>query len=354
MARGQRRRNEKGRWVLIGVAVVAVIAAAATAVVFLRDGDDGKDGTVTAKTELGTVYAPYVYVTLADRPSLTEIAQKTGANGLHLGFAITKGDECDLTWDGTTALDTYKDEISAAAAKGIEVIVSTGGASGGDVTQACGDAETTQEQLQKLVDLGVRYLDFDVEGEERVADTEANEARAKAILALQQKNPDLKVSFTLAAASPTDATTAAGAANTAPWVAAVDAGVAIDRINLMTMNFGGTVAPQDMAAATTAAATGLHSQIETIQGIDSANAWGMVGITPMIGVNDLNTETFSLDNAKTVTDFAVKNSVGMLSFWSAGRDTQCGADVTKQPVANCSGVEQDEYAFASIFKGVLQ
>lgn len=182
MARGQRRRNEKGRWVLIGVAVVAVIAAAATAVVFLRDGDDGKDGTVTAKTELGTVYAPYVYVTLADRPSLTEIAQKTGANGLHLGFAITKGDECDLTWDGTTALDTYKDEISAAAAKGIEVIVSTGGASGGDVTQACGDAETTQEQLQKLVDLGVRYLDFDVEGEERVADTEANEARAKAIL----------------------------------------------------------------------------------------------------------------------------------------------------------------------------
>ncbi|MFG1920380.1 chitinase [Cryptosporangium sp. NPDC048952] len=353
MARGQRRRNETGRWVLIGVAVVVVIAVAA-AVLVLRKGDDDKADTATTKTELSTVYAPYVYVTLADRPTLTEIAQKTGANGLHLGFAITKDDNCELNWDGTTALDTYKDEITAAVDKGIEVIASTGGASGGDIAQACGDADSTQEQLQKLVDLGVTYLDFDVEGDERVADTEANEARAKAIVALQQKNPDLKVSFTLAAASPTDAKTAAGAANTAPWVAAVDAGVAIDRINLMTMNFGGDVAPQDMAAAATAAATGLHTQIETIQGVESADAWGMVGITPMIGVNDINTEKFSLDNAKTVTEFATKNGVGMLSFWSAGRDAQCGADVTKQPVANCSGVDQDEYAFASIFKGVLE
>ena len=355
MARGQRRRRSgPGRWVLIGVVVVAVIAAAGAVFVLRNGDDDNKSATASIRNDLDTVYAPYVYMTLADRPALTEIAAKTGANALHLAFAITEGDTCSLAWDGTTALDTYKDEITAAIDKGLEVIVSSGGASGGEVAEACEDADATQEQLQKLIDLGVRYIDFDVEGDERVANSTANEARAQAIAALQEKNPDLKVSFTLAAAPPTDAKTAPGAAATAPWVAAVDAGVVIDRINLMTMNFGGDVAPLDMGAAATAAATGLHAQIETIQGIESADAWAMVGITPMIGVNDLNAEKFSLDNAKTVTEFAAKNGVGMLSFWSVGRDARCGADVTKQPVANCSGVEQSEYAFSSIFKAVLQ
>lgn len=355
MARGQRRRQSgPGRWVLWGLVAVVAVVAAATAVFVLRNGDDDKNGVATAKTDLDTVYAPYVYMTLAGRPTLTELAQKTGANAVHLAFAITKGDTCSLAWDGTTALDTYKSEIAAATAKGIEVIASSGGASGGEIAEACGDAETTQEQLQKLIDLGIRYIDFDVEGDERVANADANQVRAQAIAALQKEHPDLKVSFTLAAAPPTDATTAQGAATTAPWVAAVDAGVAIDRINLMTMNFGGNVAAGDMGAAAIAAATGLHTQIQSIQGIESADAWSMVGITPMIGVNDINAETFSLDDAKTVADFASKNGVGMLSYWSVGRDAQCGADVAKQPVANCSGVDQSEYEFSSIFKAVLQ
>ena len=355
MARGRRRRQGgPGQWVLIGIAVLVVVVGAAAAVFALRGGDEDETPDASSSgTALETVYAPYVYMTLANRPTLTEIAAKTGANALHLAFAVTEGESCSLAWDGTTALDTYKSEITAAVAKGIEVIVSSGGASGGEVAEACGDADSTQEQLQKLIDLGVRYLDFDVEGDERVANAEANQARAEAIAALQEKYADLKVSFTLAAAAPTDSTTAQGAASTVPWVAAVDAGVAIDRINLMTMNFGGDVAPQDMGAAATAAATGLHSQIQTIQGVESAAAWGMVGITPMIGVNDITAETFSLDDAQTVTDFADKNGVGMLSFWSVGRDAQCGADVTKQPVANCSGVDQDAYAFSAVFKGVL-
>ncbi|WP_073254816.1 chitinase [Cryptosporangium aurantiacum] len=336
------------------MAVIAAIAAAATVLVLQnRDTEDKATTSASGNTTLSTVYAPYVYMTLANRPTLTQIAEKTGANALHLAFAITEGDTCSLAWDGTTALDTYKSEITAAIDKGIEVIVSSGGASGGEVAEACETADATQEQLQTLLDLGVRYLDFDVEGDARVANTTANVARAEAIAALQEKYADLKVSFTLAAAPPTDSTTATGAATTAPWVAAVDAGVAIDRINIMTMNYGGNVAAQDMGAAATASATGLHKQIQSIQGVESADAWSMVGITPMIGVNDLTTETFTLEDAKTVTDFVTKNGVGMLSYWSVGRDSQCAASVTKQPDATCSGVEQDEYAFASAFKAVL-
>ncbi|TQS43752.1 hypothetical protein [Cryptosporangium phraense] len=355
MARGRRRRQGgPGRWIAAAVALIVVVAAAVTAVTLLRGNDDDQSDTAgPANTTFKTEYAPYVYMTLANRPTLTQIAAKTGANALHLAFAITQGDSCSVAWDGTTAIDKYKAEIKEAVDKDIDVIVSTGGANGGDVAQACGDAETTQAQLQKLVDLGVRYLDFDVEGDEREADADANSVRAEAIAALQKKYSDLKVSFTLRAASPTAADQADGAVSTAPWVAAVDAGVTIDRVNLMTMNFGGDVAANDMAAATTAAANGLHQQVQTIQGVESAEAWSMIGITPMIGANDTKGETFSLDNAKTVTQFATKNGIGMLGYWAAGRDTQCGADVATQPVANCSGVDQDPYAFASVFKAVL-
>lgn len=353
MARGRRRRHGGvSRWLLTGIAVVAAVAAAATVVV-LTGEDDSSDSAGTATSGLTTVYAPYVYMTLAGRPTLTQVAKKTGANALHLAFAITKGETCSLAWDGTTDLDAYDTEITAAMDAGLEVIVSSGGASGGEVAEACGDATETQAQLQKLLDLGVRYLDFDVEGETRVADATANKARAEAIAALQRKYSDLKVSFTLTAAPPTAADTAQGADNTAPWIAAVDAGVVIDRINLMTMNYGGTIAAQDMGAAAIAAATGLRSQIETIQGVESAEAWSMVGLTAMIGVNDVKDETFTLEDATSVADFVRKNGVGMLSYWSVGRDFECGADVTTQPSPNCSGVEQSDYAFASVFKAVV-
>ena len=355
MARGRRRRQSgASRWLLIGVAVVAAIAAA-SAVVVLKSNKDQSPGTPST-TGLSTVFAPYVYMTLAGRSTLTQIATKTGANALHLAFAIPKSnDSCSLAWDGTTALTKYASEIKEAVSDGVEVIVSSGGASGGEVAQACGDAADTQAQLQQVLDLGVRYLDFDVEdanGDNRTADADANKARAEAIVALQKKYSDLKVSFTLAAAAPTATTVDSGAASTAPWVAAVDAGVTIDRINLMTMNFGGTIAPNNMGAVAIAAATGLHSQIETIQGVESDEAWSMVGMTPMIGVNDTKDEIFSLANAKTVANFVTKNDVGMLSYWAAGRDQQCGADVTTQPVAKCSGVSQSAYAFASVFSTV--
>jgi chitinase len=354
VARGQRRRNSgAGRWLVIGVAVVAAVAVTAAFVVFKRGNEKGSSRPASA-TGLNTVFAPYVYMDLSGRPTLTQIARKTGANALHLAFAIPKSaDSCSLTWEGSVALDTYAKEIKQATDDGVELIASSGGQAGGEVAEACGDAEDTEAQLQKLVDLGIRYIDFDVEGGDRPTDDDANKARAEAIVALQKKHSDLKVSFTLAASAPTSATVNQGAYSTEPWVAAVDAGATVDRINLMTMDYGGNIASGDMGAAAIAAATGLHAQIESIQGVESAEAWSMVGMTPMIGVNDVRGEKFSLANAKTVASFVKKNGVGMLSYWSAGRDHQCGGAAAAKPVATCSGVSQADYAFASVFSTVV-
>jgi hypothetical protein len=222
---------------------------------------------------------------------------------------------------------------------------------GNDAGVACSTAAATETALDEVVSTGIRYLDFDIEGE-NVKNQAANVRRAVAIAALQKKYTDLKVSFTLAAASPQADGTAVGAENTAPWVAAIDNGAVVDQVNLMTMNYGGDIAKKDMGKAAIAAATGLHEQIRTIQGISDAEAWKIVSMTPMIGVNDVASETFTEADATAVADFARSKGIGTLSYWSTNRDAQCAANVTTQPSPVCSGVDQDADAFAGILNKV--
>ena len=51
--------------------------------------------------------------------------------------------------------------------------------------------------------------------------------------------------------------------------------------------------------------------------------WGMIGITPMIGLNDVTTEIFYQQDAEDVLTFALQQDIRMLSFWSANRDQEC-------------------------------
>jgi chitinase len=69
----------------------------------------------------------------------------------------------------------------------------------------------------------------------------------------------------------------------------------------------------------------------------------------MIGVNDSGGETFTLDNANAVKDFATSNGVQELSYWALGRDKACATPGTLSD--SCSGVDQSPYQFASIFLG---
>jgi chitinase len=76
--------------------------------------------------------------------------------------------------------------------------------------------------------------------------------------------------------------------------------------------------------------------------------WGKVGITPMIGQNDVLGEKFTLDDAAAVNQFAVANHVGLMSMWSMNRDANCvlPVPVTSNIVRdNCSGVDQGGLTF---------
>ena len=70
-----------------------------------------------------------------------------------------------------------------------------------------------------------------------------------------------------------------------------------------------------MGQAAISAANGTRTQLANI------GVTARVGITPMIGVNDVTCEVFSVQDAQETVAFAQNNSfVGLLAFWAVGAD----------------------------------
>jgi len=89
-------------------------------------------------------------------------------------------------------------------------------------------------------------------------------------------------------------------------------GLALDVVNVMAMDYGSS---QDnggqMGLDATDAASATESQIQ------AAGLSSTVGVTPMIGVNDTNTEIFQLSDAQTLLNFAnANNYITRLAMWS--------------------------------------
>ena len=79
-----------------------------------------------------------------------------------------------------------------------------------------------------------------------------------------------------------------------------------------------------------------------------AQVRAMIGVTPEIGLNDVTPEVFTLSDASMVLSEAQSGGIGMLTFWSTGRDQQCpGAPMV---TGTCSGIIQSPWAFTNIFQ----
>jgi chitinase len=124
---------------------------------------------------------------------------------------------------------------------------------------------------------------------------------------------------------------------------AVKFGTPVTVVNLMAMDYGSPVATGAMGPDAVAAASGAMCQLKSV----GLNARG--GITPMIGVNDTAGETFTLDDAQVVLNYAQANPnvVALLAFWSVGRDNG-GCSGTVSPL--CSGIAQKDWDFTRIFQ----
>ncbi len=218
------------------------------------------------------------------------------------------------------------------------MILAFGGYDGLELAQTCTDVPTLQAAYQAVVDkYKARILDLDIE-HTAIEDPISIDRRSQALTALAAANPGLWINYTLPA-------TPAGLTELSVNVikSAVKFGTPVRSVNLMTMDYGAPVLTGAMGPNAVAAASAAAWQLKSL------GLTARIGITPMIGINDTPGETFTLDDAHVVVNYAVANSntIGLLAFWSIGRDN---GSCTAQVSAFCSGIAQKDWDFTHIFQ----
>ncbi|MFI6441963.1 cellulose binding domain-containing protein [Streptomyces sp. NPDC050759] len=300
--------------------------------------------TSTAAPTVSTGFAPYVDTSLYPAFDLLASAASTGVKNYNLAF-VTDGGGCTPKWGGVTDLasDAVAQQIGALRAKGGDVRVSFGGASGSELATTCSSADALAAAYGKAVDAyGLTKVDFDVEGG-ALPNTAANTRRAQAIAKLQSLHPGLDVSYTLPVMP--EGLTQDGVDLLANAKAN---GVEINTVNIMAMDYGPAYSG-DMGTYAEQAATATQAQVKGVLGLSDSAAWNAVAVTPMIGVNDVASEIFKVDDASQLVTFAKAKGLGGLSMWSATRDKQCPGGAKPSADATCSSIVQDAFAFSKAF-----
>jgi chitinase len=311
---------------------------------------------ITAKPS-STWFAPYEDVTLTPEYHFEDPTVSPSSTQV-LGFVVSDPkNACNPTWgtyydlDGAgRALDLDR-RITRLRERGGDAIVSFGGAVNDELAVGCQNQAALTAAYRTVVQrYSSRIIDFDIEGA-ALSNVQANERRARAIRTLQgaatSPSTRLRVWLTLPV---TPAGLTADGVNVVSTM--VRGGDRLDGINVMTMDFGGSLpAGQSMRTGVEHALIATERQIAAIYRqagvvMTERQIWQHLGATPMIGRNDVAGETFSLSDADAFVAFARKMHLARVSMWSANRDSQCGVQAIDDQVSNtCSGVPQKQLAF---------
>jgi chitinase len=347
------------------VLVVLVIVAGLVALGYV--GWQRADRAVESITAgpSGTWFAPYTDVTL--QPTYAFEDPDTGpAPTTVLGFVVPDGRRpCTPTWGTQYDLDGAASEldldrrIARVRERGGDAIISFGGVANSELAVVCRNQASLTDAYRSVVD---RYqastIDLDIEGA-ALDDAAANMRRATAIRALQKEAPSdrpLQVWLTLPVTPKGLLSNGVGRVEEM-----LREGVDLAGVNLMTMDFGASK-PDDMSMgdAARSALRAAHAQLAAAylragRRLSAEQVWARLGVTPMIGRNDVQGEVFSLQDAASLAGFADEVGLDRVSVWSANRDAQCGPQDRGdwQVLPTCSGVEQDPLEFTRTFLGPL-
>ncbi|MGL4344813.1 MAG: chitinase, partial [Cellulosilyticaceae bacterium] len=305
---------------------------------------------VMAKTP-DVMVAPYVDGTLTQSVRLAEVYKETGISRFNIGFIVANSQN-KASWGGQYELlkSPIDSQIELLRKQGGDIILSVGGAAGTPLHIAIKDeAELTKELIRIVDTYDLEAIDFDIEGT-GLTDLDAARRLVRSIAALQDAFKNLEIWMTLPVAK--DGLTSEGKAVVDY---AVKKEVDLKGINLMVMNYGYEAKPSDMSDQAIVASSAVVSQLDEIykaygQKLTSDELWEMIGLTPMIGVNNTG-QIFTLDDAKELMAFAKQKDIGYIGYWSLSRDRQGSLGVVS-PVH--SGVMQEPLAYTKIFAGVAE
>ena len=250
--------------------------------------------------------APYLQLSSSTVGDLSADKAASGDAFYSPAFLIPQSG-CTPMWeDGNYALGQFTAQVNTFKAAGGNVIVSSGGAEGGELAQTCTSVTSLTAAYAGIVSAYGPRLDFDIEGSP-LDDTASIARRDQALAALQAQNPAVQVDFTLPVAPDGLESNALNLLKDAKAK-----GVKVNLVNIMTMDFGDG---QNALADAESGANATHTQLGSIfTGQTSAQLWNLIGLTPIAGQNDDN-ENFTQGNASTLESFAASNGVQELAFW---------------------------------------
>lgn len=288
-------------------------------------------------------------------------ADKSKVQYINIGFIITDADgEAAFAGhykvDGTGTFGDitagFANQIKEFREKGGDVMISFGGEGGIPIHTSYRSAEALADKYMEIVEnYDLKAIDFDIEGA-HVLDKPSWIRNNEAILIMQNKMgknaPDIWYTFPVLPSGLVGENTG----NNAYYILkdAVERGIKVRGVNIMTMCFGSAFvpAPTDRYyVPVLEAAESLFQQIKTIyqkagRPLTDQEAYSKVGITPWIGRSSMANETFTQSDARALLKYAQEKKVGMLAFWSLNRDQNLREDLKN------TGIPQTEYEFSHI------
>ncbi len=311
-----------------------------------------------------TWFAPYVDVTLPPTYQFQNAAANPAQQSI-LGFVVAdRQAPCTPSWGGTYTLAqanqtlTLGSRIAQLQQDGAQVIASFGGKSHTSLDVACGSVAGLAHAYQTVISqYHLSTIDLDVEGA-ALDNFQATERRAAAVASLEQaaRSSHRKLAVWLTLPVEPD-----GLQDNALSViqAMLRARASIAGINIMAMDFGQAPAGGSMLPEVESALQATHNQLVTLLPryglqLTPAQVWQRIGVTVMIGQNDIQGERFTVADAQGLLRFGRGVHLGRVSMWSLNRDTQCGSAFPENGLlsSTCSGTAQSSLQFSHIFSAV--
>ncbi|MEN2738620.1 hypothetical protein ABCS02_12590 [Microbacterium sp. X-17] len=240
-------------------------------------------------------------------------------NTITLAFAT--GECGSENWAGVSGPAFAAANVPGLDAANENYILSTGGAAG---SFTCSSAAGMRAFIDRYASDNLIGVDFDIERGQSPTDIQ-NQVNAAA--AVQDLYPDLRFSFTIATLAASDGSYG-GVNSTGDAVvqAVLASGLRNYTINLMVMDYGPAASSTcvlsgsvcDMGASAIQAVANLRHTYPSVP-------LSHIELTPMIALNDIPDETFTLQDIDEMTAYAVANNLAGLHYWSLDRDVPCGS-----------------------------
>jgi len=265
----------------------------------MQSAVEGSDLPVVGSGSVVSTYVPKL-------PAIT-LAFATGACGSE-------------NWGGVPGASFASENVPQLQAAGLNYVVSTGGEAG---TFTCASTAGMDSFIATYASPHLVGIDFDIEGGQSESDIQNLVAAAAGA---QATYPNMQFSFTLATLGASDGSYG-GVNSLGNEVVEAVLGSSLKNyvINLMTMDFGS--ASSSVCVVVNGSCEMGQSSIQAVKNLE--HTYGIpaskIAVTPMIGLNDNTSETFTTADVDTLTSYAVSNGLAGLHFWSFDRDTPCSS-----------------------------